>query len=299
MRYLIGVDCGGTHIVGQVWTATDHQLIKEVTGGPGNIVLDQTTAMQNLTLVLDQLVKLANIDTFDMILLGIAGVETSGLTDSISETIQKRYNIKTEVISDAKLALLNGLAGEDGALVIAGTGSVVYGRQAGNFLRVGGWGYILGDEGSAYAIGCAALKQVITSADDHRNSSLAAPLLAALSATDISTAVKSFYAQDRKTNAKLALMIASLADSGDSTAISIIKHQATLLANQVLTLYQQFTDPKPAKIAISGSVLQHNALVAKTLISTIKAQLPTVEFVTIPTNNAHAVIYWHRWQPSD
>ena len=140
MTYLIGVDCGGTHIVGQTWTTAPEHLVQSVTGGPGNVVLDYSAAVTNLTTVLDQLTAAIPASQIGLILIGIAGIETAGRADQVQKTITQRYHANTQVISDAKLALLNGLAGADGALVIAGTGSVVYGRQAGKFLRVGGWG---------------------------------------------------------------------------------------------------------------------------------------------------------------
>ena len=295
MTYLIGVDCGGTHIVGQTWTTAPEHLVQSVTGGPGNVVLDYSAAVTNLTTVLDQLTAAIPASQLGLILIGIAGIETAGRADQVQKTITQRYHANTQVISDAKLALLNGLAGADGALVIAGTGSVVYGRQAGKFLRVGGWGYVLGDEGSAYDISKRALKQVLTQTDNGQTSQLTAPLLAQLKVTDIAAAVQKFYAQDRQTNAQLAQLIAKLAEQQNSEAITVLVTSAQALAQQVVTLYQRFAESWPQRVALSGSVLQHNRLVRDTLTTTVHQSIPTIAFNDITTNNAHAVIYWHRW----
>ncbi|MEX1447827.1 BadF/BadG/BcrA/BcrD ATPase family protein [Enterococcus sp. C76] len=63
------------------------------------------------------------------------------------------------------MALINRLKGNDGVLIISGTGSVGYGLQHATFYRVGGWGHILGDEGSAYSIGLACYKQLANELD--------------------------------------------------------------------------------------------------------------------------------------
>ncbi|WP_179394260.1 BadF/BadG/BcrA/BcrD ATPase family protein [Lacticaseibacillus absianus] len=296
MTYLIGVDCGGTHIVGQVWAPETDQLIQSVTGGPGNVVFDPDGAMANLTHVLDRLITPREPGEIGLILLGIAGIETSGKQADVTSAIQRRYQIETQVISDAKLALLNGLQGEDGALVISGTGSVVYGRQHGEFLRVGGWGYILGDEGSAYDISKAALKRVLDQADAGQTDGLTLALLKGLKTTSIATAVATFYAQDRKTNAELAMIVADLADKGNPDAIALLKSRARALAGQVLTLYARFIGPRPQRVALSGTVLQHNQLVRQTLIDAVHQVAPAIEFIDIPTNNAHAVVFWPKWQ---
>lgn len=299
MTYLIGVDCGGTHIVGQTWTTSPEHLVQSVTGGPGNVVLDYTGAVTNLTGVLDQLVASIPTDQVGLILIGIAGIETAGHADDIQQLVDQRYQIKTRVISDAKLALLNGLAGDDGLLVIAGTGSVVYGRQTGHFLRVGGWGYVLGDEGSAYDISKRALKQILTRTDAGQASQLTKPLLAQLNVSSVPVAVQRFYAQNRQTNAQLAQLIAGLADQGNSEAIAVLVASAQALAKQVITLYQRFDTPRPQNIVLSGSVLQHNQLVRAALTTAIHQAEPTIKFNDITTNNAHAALYWHRWAQED
>lgn len=298
MKVLIGLDCGGTHIVGQTWSATDHQLLNEITGGPGNVVLDPHGALVNLTTVIDQLIAAANNATVDLILLGIAGVETAGSAPTIQQTLQQRYRVPIRVISDAKLALLNGLSGQDGTLVIAGTGSVVYGRQARHFLRVGGWGFILGDEGSAYDIAKTALKAVLNRTNAGQESTLTSALIAALNTDSVPAAVRQFYAQDRKTNAKLALTIAQLADQGNAEAQAVLTTTTTALATQITTLYQRYQAPQPETVALSGSVLQRNPRVRALLVKTIHATLPQLKFIDITTNNAHAVVYWHHWEPN-
>ena len=101
------------------------------------------------------------------ICLGIAGVDRPDDARVVRE-IMKRigYKAKVLVVNDALVALEAGAPDQPGVVVIAGTGSIAYGRNEQNqAARAGGWGYMLGDEGSGYWIGRAALRAVLREAD--------------------------------------------------------------------------------------------------------------------------------------
>ena len=75
-------------------------------------------------------------------------------------------NSRIVIVNDALIALETGAPGQPGVVIISGTGSIAYGRNAaGEAARSGGWGYVLGDEGSGYWIGRAALRAVLRAAD--------------------------------------------------------------------------------------------------------------------------------------
>src|SRR4030095_12707011 len=83
-------------------------------------------------------------------------------------TIMRRigYKARVLVVNDALVALEAGAPRQPGGGIISGTGSISYGRHArGEAARSGGWGYVLGDEGSGYWIGRAALRAVLREAD--------------------------------------------------------------------------------------------------------------------------------------
>lgn len=125
MEYVIGVDSGGTHIVAQA-LSQDGKIMEQSESGPGNILLNPEQTIQNLKDVIESLfLKQKRIDC-KYILIGIAGIETTGNSSEISQLLTDYFKVTTYVISDAKLALLNGLEGKDGTLIISGTGSVVY-----------------------------------------------------------------------------------------------------------------------------------------------------------------------------
>ncbi|WP_334332496.1 BadF/BadG/BcrA/BcrD ATPase family protein [Companilactobacillus sp. HBUAS59544] len=294
MSYVIGIDSGGTHIVGQAFNE-DNQLLSQVQSGPGNIFLNEEETLKNLSEVIDSLITQHGPANCKYILIGIAGVETKGNSKEVAEKLTQKFQIKTYVISDAQLALLNGLEGIDGTLVISGTGSVVYGRQNQQMLRFGGWGNLLGDTGSAYKITVTAMKKMLHQYDLGKTSSLQSTLLAQLNAQSPKEAVKNFYALNRKEIAAIALEIAKLADNADQEAIEVIKEEALALSNEIIGLFSRYQGQHPKDIALSGSVLVHNAMFRKFLTENVLKSYPDINATVVDTNNARGAIFWPLW----
>jgi len=113
------------------------------------------------------------------ICLGIAGVDRPE-DSAVVRGIMKRigYKARVLVVNDALVALEAGAPAQPGIVVIAGTGSIAYGRNARDeAARAGGWGFVLGDEGSGYWIGRAALRAVLRQADRRGPLTQLTPLL--------------------------------------------------------------------------------------------------------------------------
>lgn len=295
MDYCIGVDSGGTHMIGRA-LSLDGQLLAQAEAGPGNIFLNEEETIQNLTNVLNELLGQMKKGHCQYVLLGIAGVETAGNSQVVAELLTQKFDLPVYVISDAKLALLNGLKGEDGSLVIAGTGSVVYGRQEGTFLRFGGWGPLLGDTGSAYKIAENAMKHCLWMHDLGKTSTLTTSLLKKLGCQSLSEAVSVYNKCGRKEIASLAVIVGELGASGNLEAQEILTSEAHHLAKEVLGLIGQYQQPAPKKIALAGSVLLKNKFYQKALIACLKKQEASIEIFPVSTNNANGAIYWSRWK---
>ncbi|WP_125607187.1 N-acetylglucosamine kinase [Lapidilactobacillus bayanensis] len=295
MKYVIGIDSGGTHIVGQALNNSGKVLF-ETQSGPGNILLDESGTYQNLSEIMTTIFKNMVPADCQHVLIGIAGVETTGNAAEVAQFFTDKFNVQVDVISDAQLALLNGLEGQDGTLVIAGTGSVVYGRQNKKMMRYGGWGFLLGDTGSAYKITAAAMIAALRAHDLNEAYSLSAPLISWLHANDIKQAVQKYYGHDRKEIASLAAKIAERAAAGDVAAQTILADQATALATEVLGLINQYQQPLPERIAFSGSVLVYNDFYRETLLRKLNDVYPEIKGHVVSTNNGRGAIFWDRWQ---
>ncbi|MBE6120504.1 MAG: hypothetical protein E7189_08760 [Erysipelotrichaceae bacterium] len=149
------------------------------------------------------------------------------------------------IYNDAQIALEGALNGEDGILMIAGTGSIALSKQHGNYRRCGGWGYLLGDEGSAYWIGKELLNSYTRQCDGRMDSTGLVAYLKnkwGLSEDyDIISYISNHLNAKREAIAGLALDVAELARSGDKSAIDIYTRAGYALADQVYALLPSFS----------------------------------------------------------
>jgi N-acetylglucosamine kinase-like BadF-type ATPase len=164
--HVLGIDAGGTKTVCQL--ADDTGTIIEETRGPGANL--QAVGELDVEKVLHDVMERAlerRRAVPAAICLGIAGVdrdEDAAVVGGIMRRIG--YKARMLIVNDALIALEAGVPAGPGVVVIAGTGSIAYGRNArGQAARAGGWGYILGDEGSGYWIGRTAVRAVLREAD--------------------------------------------------------------------------------------------------------------------------------------
>lgn len=115
-----------------------------------------------------QRLKTADLDPSSPVVIGYAGYERSVIMrQKINDIVHAVFhNRPVTIMSDLDLAFLSALGGRDGTIAILGTGSVVMKKEKGQIQKKGGWGYILGDEGSGYAIGRKVLRVFAREADE-------------------------------------------------------------------------------------------------------------------------------------
>ncbi len=146
--------------------------------------------------------------------------------------------IAWQLVHDTVIAHAGALDGRPGAIVIAGTGSVAYARNAaGQTALAGGWGYLFGDEGSAFAFARDAIADAARDLDNGEQSELAPAILRYFSDTSLRTLVRAFYTGQlsRRDLASFAPVLLDLAQNGSERASSYVRDAAAdlvLLANR-------------------------------------------------------------------
>ena len=178
MIHVLGIDAGGTKTV--CYLADEHgTLVSEARAGGANL---QAAGELQVEKVLHDVMDAAIGDREvvpSAICLGIAGVDRPD-DSAVVRGIMRRIGFKARilVVNDALVALEAGAPGAPGVVIISGTGSIAYGRNNHNEgARAGGWGHVLGDEGSGYWIGRAALRAVLREADRRGPKTALTPLL--------------------------------------------------------------------------------------------------------------------------
>ena len=259
----LGIDGGGSNLRVAI---VDRQLalLATHTAGPANpSVIGHARARQHIRSSVKTALHEAGIKTDDIAAagIGIAGASNlhsrQWLLDTLSPALPRA---KIAPSSDLEIALVGALARRHGILLLAGTGSAVFGSAPnGRQLQIGGWGYLLGDEGSGYWIGLQLLRGIIRAHDEGAN---LAPLYAAcLSGLGLSQArevVGWLYRSDEATTrlAGLARVALDIAQSGDRDALQLLRQAGSHLARQVEQMRRRLDAPD-APVAFAGGLLDN------------------------------------------
>ena len=175
---------------------------------------------------------------------------------------------KIEVTNDGWIALAGATAGAPGVVVIAGTGSLAVGRNgAGKTARVGGWGYIFGDEGGGIDIARQAMRAILRMEEGWGEATaLHGKLLGATGAPNANALLHAFYTPDwpRPRLATLARLVDETARDGDAVAGRIMDDAANSLAQFALAVRRQlFSQDEPAIVSYIGGVFRSRRLLER------------------------------------
>jgi len=276
--FVLGIDAGGTKTVCLLADADGR--VRASARGPGANL--QSLGELEVEKVLHEVMDRVLADERAApaaICLGIAGVDRPH-DNAIIGGIMRRIGHKAPVlvVNDALAALVAG-AGDDGPgiVLIAGTGSICYGRnEAGRAARAGGWGYILGDEGSGWWIGRQALSAVMRAGDGRGPATrLTAGVLEHFAFEQVSDLVHEVYFRDtrRRAVAGLSGVVQGAADDGDVVARQILSDAAdelVLAVRSVATRLEMRGLQFP--LVLSGSLFR----VVPTLLSDVGVRLAEV-----------------------
>jgi len=228
--YVLGVDGGGTKTTCVLLNEGKRELGRGL-GGPSNHHnVGVERAKESIEQAIRGALAAANLplDAVGAICLGMAGADRPQDEAVICDIVRQIHRFPhTLVYNDAVAALVGGIGKLEGVVIIAGTGSIAYGVNArGEERRAGGWGHLLGDEGSGYAVGLAALRAAARAYDGRGPStSLGERLLAHLGASKVENLFSLLYLEGFGVDdiASLAPIVAEAAKEGDAVAINILR----------------------------------------------------------------------------
>ncbi len=195
--------------------------------------------------------------------LGLTGVEGGSPEAVIVDAVARELTGASHVIvqSDAYTALYGAHAGQPGIIAIAGTGSHVLGMNAdGTLARAGGWGWLLGDEGSALWIGKHGLMAALRAHDGvDQPTALEAMMRAHFNIEDFRSVKRLVYDSGfgARGFAALAAVVSHAAQAGDAVAVELVKQAAHDLAAQVLAVQTRLGLPANTPIAPVGGAVEH------------------------------------------
>ncbi|MBD2493464.1 N-acetylglucosamine kinase [Nostoc sp. FACHB-280] len=300
MTYVIGIDGGGSKTLCILMDDKYQVLGRGIAGASNYQSIGVSAAIQSIHSAIqtaaNEALKFTNTIQISAICLGLAGVGRAGDIAVVKSMVQELQNSQFLPITwdlqpdnivichDALIALVGGVGHDVGIVVAAGTGSIVFGRNhQGETKRVGGWGYILGDEGSAYKIAVAGMQAALKSYDGREISTSLIPAFQQhLSLQNIAELIEIIYRRGWgvKEIASLAPIVDLAAASGDELANNIIDDSVHELVKATSTVINAIFSPNVAfEIVTTGSVWRGKSQIHERFTTAIVNQFPQVNVI--------------------
>ncbi|MFZ2539702.1 MAG: BadF/BadG/BcrA/BcrD ATPase family protein, partial [Oscillospiraceae bacterium] len=168
MKCIIGIDGGGTKTYAKAYDL-EGRFLGESKSGSSNLCSNTYESVeQNIKILFHTLAKNCGELSPISICIGTAGIRANNAHKSIKEMISSASGCdNVSVIGDMELPIYAHDSNKNAVAMISGTGSIVFARNKnGNCARVGGWGHIVGDEGSGYWLTVQAIKAVMREFDN-------------------------------------------------------------------------------------------------------------------------------------
>jgi N-acetylglucosamine kinase-like BadF-type ATPase len=235
MRHVLGIDAGGTKTRALLADETGRVVGAGRDGGANLSIHGELEVEKVLHRVIEEAEAEAEVRA-DALALGIAGADRPE-DHGILRAILRRMGYRQRVLiaNDARIAFVAGSPARVGVAIVCGTGSIAWGQNAaGEIARSGGWGWPLGDEGSGFWIGLAALRCVLRASDGRGSATaLEAPLLSHFAITGVEELVRTVHEGElpRHRIAVFARQVAETAADGDEVARGILREAASELAD--------------------------------------------------------------------
>ena len=293
MAYYLGIDGGGsktTCVVGD-----ESSILATVTVGASNITrVGEAGAREVLQQAIREACRAAGTNPQQVLraCIGAAGAGRSEIAATVRKIVREVVSGEIEVVGDMEIALAAAFGAGPGVIVIAGTGSIAFGRDPqGRTARAGGWGFAVSDEGSAHWIGRAAVSAALRAADqageERAEDDPEWPAARLFCELKTAWSVNSLEQLARKANsdgdfAVLFPAVLAAAEAGDAVARRVNAQAAGELAQLAgIVLCRLFPLQRSAALsavpmAMAGGVFRHAAMIRELFYNEVRAANPEV-----------------------
>lgn len=296
MTFYLGIDGGGTKT--SCAAGDEFKLLASASAGPSNVMrVGEAKARESLYACIRQACAAAGItlQQVSSVCIGAAGAARPEVANLIRQALGEFLDAPVMVVGDMEIALHAAFDTGPGVVVIAGTGSIAYGRnQHGTIARAGGWGAAISDEGSAYWIGRSAIAAILRAKDQGLESkicnttvlTLQDAILTRWELSSLDDLVRAANSTALPEFAGLFPTVQDCAASGDEGARLVLAGAGRELARLASIVIGRLSVKNvPAgdscdssnpnlPIAIAGGVFRHAPLVRETFIAEVHSFYP-------------------------
>ena len=285
MPYYLGIDAGGSQTTcavgdGQVVLGRSHGAACKLSK------VGEKPAREVLHSLIQECCKAAGIEATEIenTCIGLAGISGLKVTESMRELLSEIVSGEIKVIGDMVIALEAAFGDSPGVIVIAGTGSIAFGRnQRGDTARAGGWGPMISDEGSGESTGRQAISQAMRSYDDGASTRLIAEILEIWRVATRDEIATRANASPPPDFAQLFPAVLKSAAAHDSLSQEILTSAGMELARLArIVLRKLWLGPAAVNVRVSGGVISNSQLVRDAFQNTLRSERPDV-IVTFET----------------
>jgi N-acetylglucosamine kinase-like BadF-type ATPase len=281
--FYFGIDGGGTHSRLAI-VNSGGKVLAQVKAGSTNIYsVSKETAFGNLKTLLESAMNAAGLQKADLAAgcIGSAGLGRSGEAEIFRGFFDALLGLDFPVTlcTDGEILLCGGLRGLEGYCLIAGTGSLALGRSAaGRLVRVGGHGYMLGDEGAAAWIGKTAIARALRSEEGRDlDTAMLGDILAFCKLKESSDLIRYVHHDaDKAKIAALAPVVTAAARNGDPLAMDILSTGAAELALLVRSVLARSPWITRRELVLAGGVLEHDEILGGKLRNLLAEEFPAL-----------------------
>jgi N-acetylglucosamine kinase-like BadF-type ATPase len=304
-NFFIGMDGGGTKTHAMIANAQGEVLAEHI-GGPSNFqIIGVEKASETIFSLIQSCCESVGCVPKDIasIACGLTGAGRAGdqqrMADGLKRyALKKKSTLKNIIIeSDARVALEGAFKGEPGIILIAGTGSIAFGKDAkGMIHRVGGWGRILGDEGSGYYIGRLGLTAVTRHIDGRGGKTMLTNMLAKKFNLADQTAIINAVYKNGFDVASVAPAVIEAAQKKDEVCKMIIEQAVIELAEHVRIASEKILASSKTKIkskvrlAFIGGLIANQTLLSELLRRYLQERIPFVSIIEPMASPAYGAV---------
>jgi len=270
MKYLISIDCGGsktdiliTDIKGSVEYLNKYE-------GINFSYINNDEFIKKIYQYIEDVLKSSEIDInlIDSLVIGTAGVYREDEIEFLENSL-KKYEFKVYVISDIEMGFYSAFPTGVGVVLSVGTGSICFGIDAkGKKIRSGGWGYLLGDEGSGFSIGCSGIKAALKAYEKRGPDTLILKLLFEfIDSDDINGVIPFIYKSENSIRriSEFAPEVIKAAEKGDKVAVNILDNEIKQLVKLIKSAMSIGYFPKTKTVKLMGGIIDNNAVIYQKL----------------------------------
>lgn len=275
MPYYLGIDGGGTKTKCAV--GDESQLLATATAGPSNVVrVGEAQARESLHRSVRQACAAAGIALKHVArtCVGASGAARPDLAATVRAFLAEILSSPIDVVGDMETALDAAFDTGPGVVIIAGTGSIAYGRdRAGKTLRAGGWGFAIGDEGSAHWIGRAAVNAVLRASDRDDKAAQSGLAVSLCHEWKVSSMWDLALAANSVPPPNFAALFRCVVAGGDELANEVLQRagrELAELASVVMSRLFEKDHMGSVPVAMTGGVFRHASVVREVFYNQLR-----------------------------